>query len=203
MNQADLTNIRRTANLSLRSREYNAYQEELLRNMDIYGSDFDTSRFICITMGLDIPEDQYGNYEMVVNKAIERINVEKIEIHFTPNENSLVRKLRFIYDKIVSDNKNDICNMLKLRATHELCKRMTNEQVIQESSQILSRYGIEIDENLKMREKIKYIEDKIYELRVSGRMPKGGNKRSKKINKSRRRNKSKSRRRNKSKRYKK
>ena len=47
------------------------------------------------------------------------------------------------------------------------------------------------------------IEDKINELRASDRMPFGGNKRSKKINKSRRRNKSRSKRRNKSKRYKK
>ena len=153
-------------------------------------------------MELDIPEDQYGNYEMVVNKALERLNEKEIEIHFTPNQDSLVRKLRFIYDKIVSDTKNHICNMLKLRETHELCKRMTNEQVIQESSQILSQYGIEINETLKNGEKITDIESKIYELRRSGRMPKGGNKRSKK-SKSRIRNKSKSRRRNKSKRYKK
>jgi hypothetical protein len=200
----DLANIRRRGIDIYNSQIYNINRQEFFINRDIYGSPLETSRFICITMGLDIPEDQYGNYDRVVEAALERLNEVKTEIHFTPNENDDVyRKLRFIYDKIVSDNKNDICNMLKLRATHELCKRMTNEQVIQESSQILSRYGIEIDENLKMGEKIKYIEDKIYELRVSGRMPKGGNKRSKKINKSRRRNKSKSRIRNKSKRYKK
>ena len=199
MNQEDLLSIRRRGRILNNSQTYNEYQQEYVRNSTIYGSDFDTSRFICRTMGLDIPEDQYGNYEMVVNKALERLNEEKIEIHFTPNENSLVRKLRFIYDKIVSDTKNHICNMLKLRETHELCKRMTNEQVIQESSQILSQYGIEINETLKNGEKITDIESKIYELRGSGRMPRGG----KKINKSRRRNKSKSRRRNKSKRYKK
>jgi hypothetical protein len=98
--------------------------------------------------------------------------------------------------------------MLKLRETHELCKKMTNQQVIQESSQILRRYYIEInenyieiDENLKMGEKITALEDKIYELLGTNQMSKGGNKRNK--SKSRRRNKSKSRRRNKSKRYKK
>jgi hypothetical protein len=174
--------------------------------MNIYGSTLETSSFICRTMGLDIPENRYGDYAMVVNKALEQINEKKTEIHFTPNENDVYRKLRFIYDKIVSDTKNHICNMLKLRETHELCKRMTNEQVIEECSQILRRYGIEIDENLKMGEKIKYIEDKIYELRGSGRMPKGGKKsksRRRNKSKSRRRNKSKSRRRNKSKRYKK
>ena len=202
MNPEDLLSIRRRGRMLYNSQIYNEHQQEYVRNITIYGSDFDTSRFICRTMELDIPEDQYGNYELVVNKALERLNEEKIEIHFTPNQDSLVRKLRFIYDKIVSDTKNHICNMLKLRETHELCKRMTNEQVIQESSQILSQYGIEINETLKNGEKITDIESKIYELIGSGRMPKGGNKRSKK-SKSRIRNKSKSRRRNKSKRYKK
>jgi hypothetical protein len=182
------------------------YERERDRNRVIYGSDLMTSSFICRTMGLDIPENQYDDYDRVAKEALKRINEEKTEIHFTPNENNVYRKLRFIYDKIVSDTKNHICNMLKLRETHELCKRMTNEQVIEECSQILRRYGIEIDENLKMGEKIKYIEDKIYELRGSGRMPKGGKKsksRRRNKSKSRRRNKSKSRRRNKSKRYKK
>ena len=202
-NPDHLENIRYTGWVSIGQLSSAEYERERDRNRVIYGSDLMTSSFICRTMGLDIPEDQYGNFEMVVNKALERFNEEKTEIHFTPNEDSLARKLRFIYDKIVSDTKNHICNMLKLRETPELCKRMTNEQVIQESSQILSEYGIEINEDLKNGEKIKYIEDKINELRASERMPFGGNKRSKKINKSRRRNKSRSKRRNKSKRYKK
>jgi hypothetical protein len=181
---------------------------DLVRNRDIYGTDLDTSRFICRTMRLDIPEDQYGDYNRVVEAALEQFNEVKTEIHFTPYEDSVSKKLRFIYDKIVSDTKNHICNMLKLRETHELCKKMTNQQVIQESSQILRRYYIEInenyieiDENLKMGEKITALEDKIYELLGTNQMSKGGNKRNK--SKSRRRNKSKSRRRNKSKRYKK
>ena len=206
MNQQDLESISSAAQIANIRRTEIRHQEAFNRIMNTYGSLLDTSRFICRTMGLDIPEDQYGNFEMVVNKALERFNEEKTEIHFTPNEDSLARKLRFIYDKIVSDTKNHICNMLKLRETHELCKRMTNEQVIQESSRILSRYGIEINETLKNGEKITDIEDKIYELKKSGQIPFGGNKRSKKINKSRRRNKSKkdkSRRRNKSKIYKK
>ena len=206
MNRQDLESISSAAQIANIRRTEIRNEEAFNRIMNTYGSLLDTSRFICRTMGLDIPEDQYGNFEMVVNKALERLNEEKTEIHFTPNENNLARKLRFIYDKIVSDTKNHICNMLKLRETNELCKRMTNEQVIQESSRILSRYGIEINETLKNGEKITYIEDKIYELKKSGQIPFGGNKRSKKINKSRRRNKSKkdkSRRRNKSKIYKK
>ena len=205
-NPDHLENIRYTGWVSIGQLSSAEYERERDRNRNIYGSDLMTSSFICRTMGLDIPENRYGDYDRVVKEALERINEEKTEIHFTPNENNVYRKLRFIYDKIVSDTKNHICNMLKLRETNELCKRMTNEQVIQESSRILSRYGIEINETLKNGEKITYIEDKIYELKKSGQIPFGGNKRSKKINKSRRRNKSKkdkSRRRNKSKIYKK
>ena len=138
LNPADLANIRRRGMIRNNSQTYNEYQQEYVRNSTIYGSDFDTSRFICRTMGLDIEENQYGNYDRVVKEALERINGEETEIHFTPNENNVYRKLRFIYDKIVSDTKNHICNMLKLRETPELCKRMTNEQVIEESSQIMN-----------------------------------------------------------------
>lgn len=198
MNPADLANIRSIGQVRTGQLSSAEYERERDRNRVIYGSDLMTSSFICRTMGLDIEENQYGNYDRVVKEALERINGEETEIHFTPNENNVYRKLRFIYDKIVSDTKNHICNMLKLRETPELCKRMTNEQVIEESSQILRQYDIEINEDLKNGEKIKFIEDTIYELRTSGRMPKGGNKRSKK-SKSRIRNKSKSRRRNKSK----
>jgi hypothetical protein len=202
-NPDHLENIRYTGWVKTGQLSSAEYERERDRNRNIYGSDLMTSSFICRTMGLDIPENQYGNYDRVVEEALERINEEKTEIHFTPNENNVYRKLRFIYDKIVNDIKNNICRMLKLRETPELCKIMTNQQVIEESSRILNKYSIEINEDLKNGEKIKYIEDKINELRASDRMPFGGNKRSKKINKSRRRNKSRSKRRNKSKRYKK
>ena len=164
-NPDHLENIRYTGWVSIGQLSSAEYERERDRNRNIYGSDLMTSSFICRTMGLDIPEDQYGNFEMVVNKALERLNEEKTEIHFTPNQDSLVRKLRFIYDKIVSDTKNHICNMLKLRETPELCKIMTNQQVIEESSRILNKYSIEINEDLKNGEKIKYIEDKINEFR--------------------------------------
>lgn len=200
-NPDHLENIRYTGWVSVGQLSSAEYERERDRNRVIYGSDLMTSSFICRTMGLDIPENRYGDYDRVVKEALERINEEKTEIHFTPFENNVYRKLRFIYDKIVSDTKNHICNMLKLRETPELCKIMTNQQVIEESSRILREYGIKINEDLKNGEKIKYIEDKINELRKSGRISFGGNKRSKKINKSKRKNKSK--RRNKSKRYKK
>jgi hypothetical protein len=156
-NPDHLENIRYTGWVNIGQLSSAEYERERDRNRVIYGSDLMTSSFICRTMGLDIPENQYDDYDRVAKEALKRINEEKTEIHFTPNENNVYRKLRFIYDKIVSDTKNHICNMLKLRETPELCKIMTNQQVIEESSRILSKYGIKINEDLKNGEKIKYI----------------------------------------------
>ena len=61
-NPDHLENIRYTGWVKTGQLSSAEYERERDRNRVIYGSDLMTSSFICRTMGLDIPEEQYGNF---------------------------------------------------------------------------------------------------------------------------------------------
>jgi hypothetical protein len=105
----------------------------------------------------------------IIDKAVETINSGGKEIHFTPEEDTEYKKIKFIYDKLANDIKQMICRHLKLSP----CP-LSNDAVI---AAALSKYpDIRFPNEMTIGYKLKTIEDYIENKMKSE--AKGGRRRS-------------------------
>ena len=105
-----------------------------------------------------------GQY--IIDKAVETINSGGNEIHFTPQEDTEYKKIKFIYDKLANDLKKMICRHLKLSP----CP-LSNDEVI---ATALTKYpDISFANGMTIGYKLKtiqdYIENKIKSEAKGGR----------------------------------
>jgi hypothetical protein len=111
-----------------------------------------------------------GQY--IIDKAVETINSgDKDEIHFTPQEDTEYKKIKFIYDKLANDIKQMICKHLKLSP----CP-LSNDDVI---AAALTKYpDISFANGMTVGYKLKtiqdYIENKIKSETKGGRRRRRG-----------------------------
>jgi hypothetical protein len=111
-----------------------------------------------------------GQY--IIDKAVETINSgDKDEIHFTPQEDTEYKKIKFIYDKLANDIKQMICRHLKLSP----CP-LSNDDVI---AAALTKYpDISFANGMTVGYKLKtiqdYIENKIKSETKGGRRRRRG-----------------------------
>jgi hypothetical protein len=110
-----------------------------------------------------------GQY--IIDKAVETINSGGKEIHFTPEEDTEYKKIKFIYDKLANDFKQMICRHLKLSP----CP-LSNDDVI---AAALTKYpDISFANGMTVGYKLKtiqdYIENKIKSEAKGGRRRKRG-----------------------------
>jgi hypothetical protein len=117
-----------------------------------------------------------GQY--IIDKAVETINSgDKDEIHFTPQEDTEYKKIKFIYDKLANDLKQMICKHLKLSP----CP-LSNDDVI---AAALTKYpDISFANGMTVGFKLKTIEDYIENKMKSE--AKGGRRRKRCVSRKRR-----------------
>ena len=173
---------------NLGQRRTNENEPNLNQMIDRYGNTNNKRKFINDILGLGY-DGVNINYVEFIEAAKNKLNAEKIRVHFTPYENTIFKKLILMYDVIANHYKNIICARLNLPKT------MPIDDVIQEASHFLNdRFNIQIDTQKKFGFKLVDIVDYLDSQGIGG-------KRKKRRNKSKGRNKSQGR--NKSKRYKK
>jgi hypothetical protein len=103
-------------------RFYNENLGNKIEDLAIYGHQnngrYSMENFITETLGLNMRETRQMGFsersDYIIDKAVETINGEKIEIHFTPYEDTNYKKIKLIYDKLVQDLKKMICIRLKI-----------------------------------------------------------------------------------------
>jgi hypothetical protein len=109
--------------------------------------------------------------QYIIDKAVETINSGGNEIHFTPQEDTEYKKIKFIYDKLANDLKQMICKHLKLSP----CP-LSNDDVI---AAALTKYpDISFANGMTVGYKLKtiqdYIENKIKSETNGGRRRRRG-----------------------------
>ena len=85
-----------------------------------YGSQnngqYSMENFIVEVLELDMSDENTRSMmnwgeagQVIIDKAVEAINSDKREIHFTPRDDTEYKKIKLIYDKLASDIKKMIC----------------------------------------------------------------------------------------------
>jgi hypothetical protein len=183
--QTLLGQIRERGNMSSALAQQRAdYDEENSQMLDnaTYGRQSDgpynMENFIIEVLELDMSDEnvrsminwgEAGQY--IIDKAVETINSgDKDEIHFTPQEDTEYKKIKFIYDKLANDLKQMICKHLKLSP----CP-LSNDDVI---AAALTKYpDISFANGMTVGYKLKtiqdYIENKIKSETKGGRRRRG------------------------------
>jgi hypothetical protein len=188
--QTLLGQIRERGNMSSALAQQRADRDE--RNSEIvnnvtYGRQsegpYSMENFIVEVLELDTSDEnvrtminwgEAGSY--IIDKAVETINSGSKEIHFTPEEDTEYKKIKFIYDKLANDIKQMICRHLKLSP----CP-LSNDDVI---SAALTKYpDIRFPNEMTIGFKLKTIEDYIENKMKSE--AKGGRRRKRGISKKR------------------
>ena len=163
-----LGQIRERGNMSSALAQQSADRDErnsVIVNNVTYGRQSDgpysMENFIVEVLELDTSDEhvrtminwgEAGQY--IIDKAVETINSGGKEIHFTPEEDTEYKKIKFIYDKLANDLKQMICRHLKLSP----CPR-SNEDVI---ATALTKYpDIRFPNGMTIGYKLKTIEDYI------------------------------------------
>jgi hypothetical protein len=158
-------------------------RNSVMDNNAIYGRQsegpYNMENFIIEVLELDTSDEnvrsminwgEAGQY--IIDKAVETINSgDKDEIHFTPQEYTEYKKIKFIYDKLANDLKQMICKHLKLSP----CP-LSNDDVI---AAALTKYpDISFANGMTVGYKLKtiqdYIENKIKSETKGGRRRRRG-----------------------------
>jgi hypothetical protein len=123
-----LGEIRDRGNMSSTLAQQRADYDErnsVIFNNTIYGRQSDgpysMENFIVEVLELDTSDERVRSMinwgeasQYIIDKAVETINSGGKEIHFTPQENTEYKKIKFIYNKLANDIKQMICRHLKL-----------------------------------------------------------------------------------------
>ena len=168
--------------------DYNEGNSQMLDNAT-YGRQsegpYNMENFIIEVLQLDTSDEnvrsminwgEAGQY--IIDKAVETINSgDKDEIHFTPQEDTEYKKIKFIYDKLANDLKQMICKHLKLSP----CP-LSNDDVI---AAALTKYpDISFANGMTVGYKLKTIQDYI-ENKIKSEI-KGGRRRRRGVSRKRR-----------------
>jgi hypothetical protein len=166
--QTLLGQIRERGNMSSALAQQRADYDErnsVMDNNATYGRQsegpYSMENFIIEVLELDTSDEnvrsminwgEAGQY--IINKAVETINSGGNEIHFTPQEDTEYKKIKFIYDKLANDLKKMICRHLKLSP----CP-LSNDEVI---AAALTKYpNISFANGMTIGYKLKTIQDYI------------------------------------------
>lgn len=164
--QTLLGQIRERGNMSSALAQQRADYDErnsVIDNNATYGRQsegpYSMENFIIEVLELDTSDEnvrtminwgEAGQY--IIDKAVETINSGGNEIHFTPQEDTEYKKIKFIYDKLANDLKKMICRHLKLSP----CP-LSNDEVI---AAALTKYpDISFANGMTFGYKLKAIED--------------------------------------------
>ena len=185
-----LGQIRERGNMSSALAQQRAdYEERNAQMLDnaTYGRQFSDSynmnpysmeNFIVEVLELDTSDEHVRSMinwgeasQYIIDKAVETINSGGNEIHFTPQEDTEYKKIKFIYDKLANDLKQMICKHLKLSP----CP-LSNDDVI---AAALTKYpDISFANGMTVGYKLKtiqdYIENKIKSETNGGRRRRRG-----------------------------
>ena len=96
-------------------------------DMERYGSQnngqYSMENFIVEVLELDMSDENTRSMmnwgeagQVIIDKAVEAINSDKSEIHFTPRDDTEYKKIKLIYDKLASDIKKMICIRLGIKS---------------------------------------------------------------------------------------
>jgi hypothetical protein len=170
-----------SSSLAQQRADYDEGNSQMLDNAT-YGRQsegpYNMENFIIEVLQLDTSDEhvrsminwgEAGQY--IIDKAVETINSgDKDEIHFTPQEDTEYKKIKFIYDKLANDLKQMICKHLKLSP----CP-LSNDDVI---AAALTKYpDISFANGMTVGYKLKtiqdYIENKIKSETKGGRRRRG------------------------------
>jgi hypothetical protein len=183
--QTLLGQIRERGNMSSALAQQRADYDErnyVMDNNATYGRQsegpYNMENFIVEVLELDTSDEnvrtminwgEAGQY--IIDKAVETINSSGNEIHFTPQEDTEYKKIKFIYDKLANDIKQMICKHLKLSP----CP-LSNDDVI---AAALTKYpDIRFPNEMTIGYKLKkiqdYIENKMKSEVKGGRQRKRG-----------------------------
>jgi hypothetical protein len=166
--QTLLGQIRESGNMSTALAQQRADRDEsnsVMVNNATYGRQsegpYNMENFIVEVLELDTSDEhvrsminwgEAGQY--IIDKAVETINSGGNEIHFTPQEDTEYKKIKFIYDKLANDLKQMICRHLKLSP----CP-LSNDDVI---AAALTKYpDISFANGMTIGYKLKTIQDYI------------------------------------------
>jgi len=166
--QTLLGQIRERGNMSSALAQQRADYDErnyVMDNNATYGRQsegpYSMENFIIEVLELDTSDEnvrsminwgEAGQY--IIDKAVETINSGGNEIHFTPQEDTEYKKIKFIYDKLANDLKKMICRHLKLSP----CP-LSNDEVI---AAALTKYpDISFANGMTIGYKLKTIQDYI------------------------------------------
>lgn len=166
--QTLLGQIRERGNMSSALAQQRADYDErnsVMDNNATYGRQsegpYSMENFIIEVLELDTSDEnvrsminwgEAGQY--IIDKAVETINSGGNEIHFTPQEDTEYKKIKFIYDKLANDLKKMICRHLKLSP----CP-LSNDEVI---AAALTKYPeIRFEPGMTIGYKLKTIQDYI------------------------------------------
>lgn len=185
-----LGQIRERGNMSSALAQQSADRDErnsVIVNNVTYGRQSDgpysMENFIVEVLELDTSDEHVRTMinwgeasQYIIDKAVETINSGGKEIHFTPEEDTEYKKIKFIYDKLANDIKQMICMHLKLSP----CPR-SNDDVI---AAALTKYpDIRFPNGMTIGYKLKTIEDYIENKMKS--KTKGGRRRRHSVSKKR------------------
>ena len=178
--QTLLGQIRERGNMSSALAQQRADYDErnfVMDNNSTYGRQsegpYSMENFIIEVLELDTSDENVRNMinwgeagQYIIDKAVETINSGGNEIHFTPQEDTKYKKIKFIYDKLANDLKKMICRHLKLSP----CP-FSNDEVI---AAALTKYpDISFANGMTIGYKLKtiqdYIENKIKSEAKGGR----------------------------------
>lgn len=163
-----LGQIRERGNMSSTLAQQRADYDErntVIDNNSTYGRQsegpYSMENFIVEVLELDTSDEHVRSMinwgeasQYIIDKAVETINSGGNEIHFTPQEDTEYKKIKFIYDKLANDIKQMICRHLKLSP----CPR-SNDDVI---AAALTKYpDIRFPNGMTIGFKLKTIEDYI------------------------------------------
>jgi len=96
-------------------------------DMERYGSQnngqYSMENFIVEVLELDMSDENTRSMmnwgeagQVIIDKAVEAINSDKREIHFTPRDDTEYKKIKLIYDKLASDIKKMVCRRLGIKS---------------------------------------------------------------------------------------
>jgi hypothetical protein len=163
-----LGQIRERGNTSSTLAQQRADYDErnsVIFNNTIYGRQSDgpysMENFIVEVLELDTSDEHVRSMinwgeasQYIIDKAVETINSGGKEIHFTPQEDTEYKKIKFIYNKLANDIKQMICRHLKLSP----CPRSDDDVI----AAALSKYpDIRFPNGMTIGFKLKTIEDYI------------------------------------------
>ncbi len=166
--QTLLGQIRERGNMSSALAQQRADYDErnsVIFNNTIYGRQSDgpysMENFIVEVLELDTSDESVRSMinwgeasQYIIDKAVETINSGGKEIHFTPQEDTEYKKIKFIYNKLANDIKQMICRHLKLSP----CPRSDDDVI----AAALSKYpDIRFPNGMTIGFKLKTIEDYI------------------------------------------